>query len=400
MKLYKIRLCGTNSWFRGIQGFLKNDQRSLTLSMMGEGRNCEDILLEDDVWLTTIKFTYNSSGINFFTIKLSDGREEQRGQPTQLDKEYVSNFTEYQRVAGFVGYKKGDITALGSYRYMCDEPPPVEPTDPVDEDDTEDEEEPVDNDNKTDVPDPNDPLDPDYQKDDHEPKIIEVTTEDDSNNMTVVLIVLVCVLLPLVGILCYVVHLFRKNKKNAVAAAMGRRRSSVNLRANYQRSNSLKRSSVALDDDKMENQGKDINIMPEDDEKMPVIPATEIGVMAMFTQIPTDQEIKELLKGKTAKEKRMLLKEIEKAKQQRIHLEYLLEQQKIKNDEKWAMRNVEERQALENLVNQKDAESAKAALLKNTNAVIDVTHKDEFDATHKDQLSEYADNSKTDAIDN
>ena len=43
---------------------------------MGEGRNCEDILLEDDVWLTTIKFTYNSSGINFFTIKLSDGREE------------------------------------------------------------------------------------------------------------------------------------------------------------------------------------------------------------------------------------------------------------------------------------------------------------------------------------
>jgi len=234
---------------------------------------------------------------------------------------------------------------------MCDEPPPVEPTDPVDEDDTEDEEEPVDNDNKTDVPDPNDPLDPDYQKDDHEPKIIEVTTEDDSNNMTVVLIVLVCVLIPLVGILCYVVHLFRKNKKNAVAAAMGRRRSSVNLRANYQRSNSLKRSSVALDDDKMENQGKDINIMPEDDEKMPVIPATEIGVMAMFTQIPTDQEIKELLKGKTAKEKRMLLKEIEKAKQQRIHLEYLLEQQKIKNDEKWAMRNVEERQALENLVN-------------------------------------------------
>ena len=88
-----------------------------------------------------------------------------------------------------------------------------------------------------------------------------------------------------------------------------------------------------------------------DDEKASVIPESEIGVMAMFTQIPTDHEIKELLKGKTPKEKRLLLKEIEKAKQQKIHLEYLLEQQKIKSDEQWAVRNVEERQALENHFN-------------------------------------------------
>ena len=83
--------------------------------------------------------------------------------------------------------------------------------------------------------------------------------------------------------------------------------------------------------------------MPGDDEKVPVIPTSEQAVMAMFTQVPTDDEIKELLKGKTSKEKRQLLKEIEKAKQQKIHLEYLLEQQKVKQDERWAVRNVEER---------------------------------------------------------
>ena len=45
----------------------------------------------------------------------------------------------------------------------------------------------------------------------------------------------------------------------------------------------------------------------------------------MLTQVPTDEEIKELLRGKTAAEKRGLLREIEKAKQQKIHLEYILE---------------------------------------------------------------------------
>ena len=385
MKLEKLRICGTNNEFAGIQGFLKNENRSLTLGMIGESTNCEDIPIHhrEGIFVKRIQITYDSSGINYFNLKLSDGREKSRGQPTQLDKEFVSEFTEHQRIAGFVGYKKRGITALGAYRYMCDEPPPVEPTDEPVEEDSETETEPLEPVDPTEVPDPDDPLDPDYEKEDHEPKIVETTTEDDSTNMTVVLIVLVCVLIPIVGILCYVVHLFRKNKKNAVAAALGRRRSAVNLKANYQRRDSLKGSN-ALDDDKMEGQGKDLQIMPMDDEKAPVIPASEIGVMAMFTQIPSDQEIKELLKGKTSKEKRLLLREIEKAKQQKIHLEYLLEQQKIKADEKWAVRNVEERQALEQLCNKKDTESAKAALMGHTNAVVDVTHKDD--------LSEYEDN--------
>ena len=43
-------------------------------------------------------------------------------------------------------------------------------------------------------------------------------------------------------------------------------------------------------------------------------------------QVPTDDEIKELMRGKSAPEKKVLLKEIEKARQAKIHMEYLLEQ--------------------------------------------------------------------------
>lgn len=55
------------------------------------------------------------------------------------------------------------------------------------------------------------------------------------------------------------------------------------------------------------------------------------------------------MKGKTAGEKKNLLKEIEKARQAKIHMTYLLEQQKLRADEKWAVRNVEERTAVLNL---------------------------------------------------
>lgn len=246
MKLYKVRICGTSSEFKGIQGFLRNDQRSLTLNMIGESSNCEEIPIEDDVFVEKIQTTYDSSGINYFSLRLSNGTEESRGQPSSLDKEFLSEFTEHQRIAGFVGYKKGGITALGAYRYMCNEPPPTDPTDPQEDD-------PETDDDQTDPiydPELDYQFDSDFNKDDDEPQIIQVTQED-SHGMTLVLILLLCILVPLIGTLCYIVHLFRKNKVNAVAAAMGRRRSSVNLKANYQKRDSLRRS-VALDDDKIE----------------------------------------------------------------------------------------------------------------------------------------------------
>lgn len=71
----------------------------------------------------------------------------------------------------------------------------------------------------------------------------------------------------------------------------------------------------------------------------------------ILSQVPTDAEIAELMKGKSKEEKMVLLKEIDQARQAKIHMEYLLEQQKLKNDERWAYRNVEERQALQAMYN-------------------------------------------------
>ena len=93
--------------------------------------------------------------------------------------------------------------------------------------------------------------------------------------------------------------------------------------------------------------------------------------MASYADVPTEDEIKELLRGKTKKEKRKLLKEIAKAREQKVHMEYVLEQQKIRAAEKWARRNVEERQALEALNNNTNPEAARDAILKHTNAVLE-----------------------------
>ena len=43
--------------------------------------------------------------------------------------------------------------------------------------------------------------------------------------------------------------------------------------------------------------------------------------------MPDDKQLKQLLKGKTQSEKMALLKEVEKAKQAKLHMEYLLQKQ-------------------------------------------------------------------------
>lgn len=63
-------------------------------------------------------------------------------------------------------------------------------------------------------------------------------------------------------------------------------------------------------DEKMEMKGKGaIDIFADEKNQ-------GMGILgkAIFDQVPSDEEIKELLKGKTAEEKRTLLKEIEKAR--------------------------------------------------------------------------------------
>ena len=344
MGIDKLKLCGTNTEFHGIQGYLRGESRFLELGLIGAAKECQTIDIAPGGYIQKIQITYDSAGINFFKATTDIGEILTRGQPKSFDKEYVTEFTKYEQIAGFVGYTFGDITALGAYRYMCDSAPPT-PIEPTDDADISCEAMGMERDPITGVcfvidngsddkncfkkdangncqVEPTDPLDPDNPGRDNDkftPEIHEVD-QDDSSSLTIILVVLICVLIPLVAVLGFVVYLFRKNKINSVSTAMGRRRSSVNLKENYQR-----RASI-IDDDKMENQGKDINIMPADGEKNPQLPASETAVMAMFTQVPSDEEIKNLLKGKTAKEKRVLLKEIEKARQQKMHLEYLLAQ--------------------------------------------------------------------------
>ena len=53
-----------------------------------------------------------------------------------------------------------------------------------------------------------------------------------------------------------------------------------------------------------------------------------------------------MLKGKTSKEKMALLQEIEKARQAKMHLDYLLQMEQINHAERWAKRNVDEREQI------------------------------------------------------
>lgn len=62
---------------------------------------------------------------------------------------------------------------------------------------------------------------------------------------------------------------------------------------------------------------------PYDDTKKGAVVQNMHGILQ---QVPDEAEIKELLKGKTAKEKKGLLKEIENARQAKIHMTYLLAQ--------------------------------------------------------------------------
>ena len=132
--------------------------------------------------------------------------------------------------------------------------------------------------------------------------------------MTIVFIILVCVLVPLVVILVIVVWLFRRNRKNAINIAIQRRNSSIKAM-----------------EEKMEGKGE-VSIFGGkkhgDDTATGMMagPIDGMDKVRYIQQVPTDDEIKELMRGKSAPEKKVLLKEIEKARQAKIHMEYLLEQ--------------------------------------------------------------------------
>lgn len=221
-------------------------------------------------------------------------------------------------LAGFVGYEINEVESLGFYRYKCaTRPDDVTGTPVTDEDGNEINNgdgngESTDNGGtSTDSNTPDKPLDEDVGNGVTDLSSQSETVDDDSeeDKLSIILIILVCVLVPLVIILGAIVYLFRKNKQNAIAAATVRRLSDI--KAKHQEL-----------DEKMEAKGAGVVDIFADDKKQ----GQGILGKAIFDQVPTDEEIKELLRGKTAEEKRILLKEIEKARQAKIHMTYLLEQ--------------------------------------------------------------------------
>ena len=221
-------------------------------------------------------------------------------------------------LAGFVGYEINNVESLGFYRYKCaTRPDDVTGTPVTDEDGNEINNgdgngESTDNGGtSTDSNTTDKPLDEDVGNGVTDLSSQSETVDDDSeeDKLSIILIILVCVLVPLVIILGAIVYLFRKNKQNAIAAATVRRLSDI--KAKHQEL-----------DEKMEAKGAGVVDIFADDKKQ----GQGILGKAIFDQVPTDEEIKELLKGKTAEEKRTLLKEIEKARQAKIHMTYLLEQ--------------------------------------------------------------------------
>ena len=57
--------------------------------------------------------------------------------------------------------------------------------------------------------------------------------------------------------------------------------------------------------------------------------------------MPSDAEIKSLLRGKKTSEKKKLLKEIEVAYQRNLHLQTILEQEKLRMDECWVLKRAD-----------------------------------------------------------
>ena len=164
--------------------------------------------------------------------------------------------------------------------------------------------------------------------------------------MTLILVILLVTLIPLGLVLVIAIYMFKRNKTNSVAAAMERRNSSVRREARLQdldkemeKEKEVNLFGALVDDDKKQNRtgmGFLPGIVPDDDEKKGKFAETLTDFMhqnsGLLYQVPDDKQLKQLLKGKTQAEKMALLKEVEKAKQAKLHMEYLLQKQQIKSN--------------------------------------------------------------------
>ena len=313
-------MCGTDLDFRGIQGFISDGTSTIALTPMGSQFQCVDYDIKPDNFIAKVVITYTEGGdVKHMQALDQDGIGLERGRASIKDSDlaYEVTFDKYEALAGFVGYEDTEVKSIGFYRYMCATRPDdvtgeAGTGDIVDDGETTDQ-------NGTGENDENDTSLASDTKSTAENELkTDAETDDEEDSLSLILIILVCILVPLVFILGSIVWLFRKNRQNAIKAA------------NFRRLSAVKQKHAELDE-KMEAKGKAGVVDIFADEKKQ---GTGILGKAIFDQVPTDEEIRELLKGKTSEEKRTLLKEIEKARQAKIHMTYLMEQQKLKHDEK------------------------------------------------------------------
>ena len=270
----RLRICGTDVNFTGIQGFVSDGQQTVALTPFGFQFQCADWDVDADSFIAKIKVTFTEAkGVKHLQAVDQKGVGIERGrdsiEPTDL--QYEVEFDQYEALSGFVGYEDKSIEAIGFYRYKC-ATRPSDNTGTVADNDTdadgegegenelpegesatgdnegegdgEGEEDgiipsPDDNgaDNTDDTDDVDDkPLDEDEARENETNETLDTLTEqnnmilveqEEESNLSTILIILVCILVPLVCILASIVYLFRKNKKNAVIAANIRRLSSI-----------------------------------------------------------------------------------------------------------------------------------------------------------------------------
>lgn len=54
MSIHKLKLCGTNTEFNGVQAYLKGNSRFLSLGLIGEAKTCQTISMAPDSYINEL----------------------------------------------------------------------------------------------------------------------------------------------------------------------------------------------------------------------------------------------------------------------------------------------------------------------------------------------------------
>lgn len=170
-----------------------------------------------------------------------------------------------------------------------------------------------------------------------------------SQTVFTLLIVLIIVLVLLIPVLIIVMYMFKKNKVSSMNKANLRRAATRDLLSADEKAENV---NLFEGDEKKENaedrRPSDKNHLGFDPSKdKPTEYRMSINSLkrseSRIKALTDETKVKDLLKGKTAAQRRQLLREIQNAREAKIAMEQMLEHEKVKNDAKWAIHNAEMR---------------------------------------------------------